>query len=297
MIMAKCNLCGTQDNHSVVWNKTDRANGGVLYSKVVLDDKAQIIHGTNVICNICGLIFVDPMMSPAELATFYDGAYREIYPSSDVQQLDSERFHANQALKLVPKGVKTHMDIGASNGLLVELLSHYNINSIGLEADPTTSANARKHGRKVFNINFDNYDTDERYDLITMLNALEHTHNPRSVLSKIKSLLTPQGYALVSVPDIFNLNIKRPLDAYLSNAHTYNFSVHTLSEMMRSVGLKPVVIRQFEEEIGNKLYILAQVDDTQVVKGIKPPNADQVRAFLNAINDAYVNAASILGGV
>jgi hypothetical protein len=130
------------------------------------------------------------------------------------------------------------------------------------------------------------------YDLITMLNTLEHMYNPIKELEKIHNLLDDNGHLLVSVPDIWNINIKKPMDAYLSNAHLFNFSHNTLGVMLFKCKYDICIPIYIEEEIGNKLYLLARKRDTSINVGFTKPNMEALKKHLNLCNEVFLNKYS-----
>ena len=76
------------------------------------------------------------------------------------------------------------------------------------------SANAINHAKNYVGIensikgNFDNLILNKKYDLITLNKVLEHLKNPNDILQKAKSMLNPNGYIYVEVPDGDNASKK-----------------------------------------------------------------------------------------
>ena len=251
-----CDLCGS-DDCVTIWDKSEREKAGVLRSVVIRDEQGNIVQGRNVMCKRCGLVYVTPRMSKDELDRFYAEDYRKIYKGG--ASLEAEKRHAKTAFELMPNGTRfpwqegTHLDIGCSTGQLVRMTAGY-----GIEPNAEYCEMAQKDGLKVTNVSIESYNPDIRFDIITMLNALEHVTSPTAVLTKIHSLLNDGEHVLISVPNLINTNINIPVDAFLSNAHLYNFTPATLSIMMRKCGFMPVKAYLIPEEMGEKVYILAQ---------------------------------------
>ena len=53
---------------------------------------------------------------------------------------------------------------------------------------------------------FEDFNIDERFDSIVMINALEHVEDPRVFLKKAKSLLNRGGEVVAFVPNALSLN-------------------------------------------------------------------------------------------
>lgn len=278
MILEYCNceICGSSE-YEIVWNKEIREQKGVLGS-VVIRNNDKIIHGQNVVCKNCGLIYVNPRMTKESLHDFYEHEYREIYHACrDI----NETIHLNGIINVLNKYMiptNTILDIGAGKGTLVNLLNNSGLNAIGIEPNKGDLNN------NILNINFDDWVTDQKFDIITILNTLEHVYSPKSTLKKIRSLLTNTGIVILSVPNVFNINIKRNVDAYLSNAHIYNFSSDTLINLLRSIGLSPSDIYYIPEIIGDKLYVVAKKSEPiEVIYSI--PDVDLIKSFFNIMSD------------
>jgi len=256
MERVNCDLCGA-DDYVVLWDKSEREKAGKLNSVVIRDEQNSIIQGRNVMCKRCGLVYVTPRMTKENLDRFYAEDYRKVYGGG--ASLEAEKRHAKMAFELMPNGIRfpwqegTHLDIGCSTGQLVKMTAGY-----GIEPNTEYCEMAQKDGLKVTNVSIESYNPDIRFDIITMLNALEHVTSPTEVLQKMHSLLSDGGHVLVSVPNLINTHINIPVDAFLSNAHLYNFTAQTLSIMMRKCGFTPVKAYLIPEEMGEKVYILAQ---------------------------------------
>jgi len=255
-----CDLCGSAEN-IVIWDKAEREKQGKLQSVIIPGH----IHSRNVMCKSCGLIYVEPKMSREELARFYAEDYRKIYGGQE--SLEAEKRHAQTAFKIIENNklldeVNRFLDIGCSTGELVKLMDDAVICcGNGIEPNRKHYEIAKSKGLQVENCGIEDYNPGFKFDIITMLNALEHVYSPTEVLTKINSLLDDGGYVLISVPDVYNKTIHLPVDAFLSNAHIYNFSVVTLSALFNKCGFEVIKIYHVVEEIGDKIYLLGQKSD------------------------------------
>lgn len=254
----KCDLCQKSD-YTIVWDKTQREQKGILRSVVIRDSEGSIVHGRNVICNHCGLVQVNPKMSREELVKFYAEDYRKTYKGGNNAQ--AEKNHAETAWKILYNniGFDYHdklLDVGCSTGELLYRVE--DIQPFGIEPNADHAEIAKSRGLNVVNCSIEVYEPDVTFDIITMLNALEHVYSPTEALTKIHSLLNDKGYILISVPNIYNRSIHIPVDAFLSNAHLYNFSIDTLTQYFLKCGFKIAGQYQVTEEMGDKIYLLGQ---------------------------------------
>ncbi|MBC8076308.1 MAG: class I SAM-dependent methyltransferase, partial [Chloroflexales bacterium] len=81
------------------------------------------------------------------------------------------------------------------------------------------------------------------YDALSLINVLEHVHQPAAMLQTAARLLRPGGVLLVHVPNFGGLPARlrgarwhqiEPL------SHLYYFTYRTLAAMLRQQGLEPI---------------------------------------------------------
>ncbi|RYZ89079.1 MAG: class I SAM-dependent methyltransferase [Proteobacteria bacterium] len=95
-----------------------------------------------------------------------------------------------------------HLDIGCGDGLFVELCRHLRESeSIGIDAY------APQHKPFIFRKSLEDYisDTsreskDQKFDVISFLDVLEHFQNPSLTLNSVKKLMTPATTLIIKVP-------------------------------------------------------------------------------------------------
>lgn len=295
-----CDLCGSEDA-VVLWDKTEREKAGVLRSVVIRDEQGNIIQGRNVICKRCGLVYVTPRLTKKELDRFYAEDYRKIYKGGN--GFGAEKRHAENAFQVL-QGIRPLkgklLDVGCSTGKLLERIG-WEINVVLYGIEPNLEyceiAKASKAASpNVENCTIEDYNPGFRFDVITMLNALEHVTSPTAVLRKIHGLLNENGHVLISVPNLLSTHINIPVDAFLSNAHLFNFTAATLGIMMRKCGLMPVKVWLIPEEMGEKVYVLAKKDVPREI--VYDDNAEQrMKMFLEYVDRVHVLRQVLNGGM
>lgn len=75
---------------------------------------------------------------------------------------------------------------------------------------------------------------EESFDLITIWHVLEHTENPCAVLTKLHTLLKPQGVLVIEVPNI-EATCQSPKSTF-HEAHIFNFNTATLQKLAEKAG-------------------------------------------------------------
>jgi ubiquinone/menaquinone biosynthesis C-methylase UbiE len=105
------------------------------------------------------------------------------------------------------KPVKTHLDIGAGSGRLIELFQE----NLGVESrccDYThTLMEIGDQEVEVVNLNHDRLPyADTSFDVVTATEVIEHLENYREILREIYRVLNPAGVCILSTPNILNIN-------------------------------------------------------------------------------------------
>jgi SAM-dependent methyltransferase len=142
------------------------------------------------------------------------GALREI---SDVSSLSVEfvpgtfvhdfgGYHQSdrsEMLRWLPPGCSTVLDVGGGEGRFLELVkAHRGCETHLAEFAEHACASARKRVDRVWQGDFLATDFDRRFDCVSFLDVLEHTPYPSLWLEKARTVLTPGGSVLLSIPNV-----------------------------------------------------------------------------------------------
>jgi len=103
---------------------------------------------------------------------------------------------------------KSLLDIGCGDGTLTAQLAKKFKRVVGIEASKKQIQKARKNCSKVelHQSLIENFRTKERFDVITMLNILEHVIDPVFTLKKAASFLNKKGILIVHIPNAMAVN-------------------------------------------------------------------------------------------
>jgi SAM-dependent methyltransferase len=77
-----------------------------------------------------------------------------------------------------------------------------------VDPDPASIEAARSRGLKGFAGTIEEFETEDRFDLVMMLNLIEHVADPVAVLGKAASLLAPGGLIWLQTPNFRALDAK-----------------------------------------------------------------------------------------
>lgn len=224
------------------------------------------------ICSNCGLVFQSPCMDEDALAAFYASGYRRFVQGTeeptekDLRIQGGRARHQLQLARRIIPAVSRHLDIGSSSGALLRVFrSYYGCESVGIEPGEAYRTQGYTDGIQVY-AQLADMDLEKQgsFDLVTMSHVLEHISDPGAYLVQIRERwMTPDGYLLVEVPNLFG-------HYSVELSHLVLFSPNTLRLLLSLSGFE--VLRLFTH--GNprspilNLYITiiarARADDQSV---------------------------------
>jgi SAM-dependent methyltransferase len=124
------------------------------------------------------------------------------------------QFTRSEILPLIP-GIPTNaLEVGAASGATLKWLKTIfpGIHTTGVELNEDMRSALSQNSDLCFIGRVeDHFDGLGQYDLILLLDVLEHLHDPLKVLGKLTGLLRPHGSVIVSLPNIAHLSVSVPL--------------------------------------------------------------------------------------
>jgi SAM-dependent methyltransferase len=156
-------------------------------------------------CRDCGLGFLNPRPSWNELQEYYDEDYAAYEPShgaaGDDDAVIAQALQTGSFRHLpIPEGKKV-LDVGTGGGFFLRICSKLGARTWGVEPSPIAAEVARSAGLTIFNGTLDEYETAERFDIITASQVLEHVSDPVATLAQMRELLAPGGLIWIAVPN------------------------------------------------------------------------------------------------
>jgi len=109
---------------------------------------------------------------------------------------------------LPPCSLDSIIEFGCADGTnLRHFMKALNIER-GVGVDISNQAQLENNGISFYHTTIENFleESKEKFDLVLLSDVLEHTYNPWKLLRKIKKLINNNGFLLISIPNIENLN-------------------------------------------------------------------------------------------
>lgn len=145
------------------------------------------------------------------------------------------------------------LDVPCGDGTITEILAPRFKTVVGVDASKKhlTAAEKRLPDVEFHHALLEEFETNERFDTITMINVLEHLVDPVFALKKAASLLSSEGILIVHVPNAFAVNRRiATIMGTLSNCeelspfdinvvgHRRSYSMTSLKEDVSNAGLE-----------------------------------------------------------
>lgn len=140
------------------------------------------------------------------------------------------------------------LDVGAADGLISRRLTHRGWRVTGIEGDPALALAGAPHCERMItaNLNRDIPEVPGPFDAILYGDVLEHLIDPLRVLVELDRALAPDGFVVISVPNIAHLYVRLLLllgrfdyidRGILDNSHLRFFTERSLRALIADAGL------------------------------------------------------------
>lgn len=240
-----CNLCGSSEVQ-VLFRKKDKFG--------IAEDEFRVVE-----CQGCGLLYISPRPSQQEIGKFYPETYswKETVENDSlfvrwVRRLEKGyRYHllkdeVSKAIKYTQINLGKVLDIGCGTGDRLDVFRRRGFETYGVE----TSASA-DYGQDHLKLNivrgdlFSAHFPDNHFDVVTLYNVLEHTHNPLEVCKEIYRILKKDGFLVIQIPNKNSIQcklFKKRWAAFDVPRDLYYFGIGTLDLLFRKSGFKTMRI-------------------------------------------------------
>lgn len=202
---------------------------------------------TLVRCERCGLIYNSPR--PPETCTledvnkFGDWSYEHKLNIPDVQAIHD--LYAKELLLQKPDAKKI-FDVAFGAGTLLHSFKKLGLEASGNEVNAFACQKLASQGFDVFNTPTRELKLDRQFDIITMLDYLEHTYTPFDDLLKVHSMLKKDGILYLKTLDMSCASHLRKGELWqlFSKRHFYYFLPEVLAGMIENAGFEILNIRR-----------------------------------------------------
>ncbi|MPM31000.1 Ubiquinone biosynthesis O-methyltransferase [bioreactor metagenome] len=258
------NCIGCESNeYEIIW----------IGNQSISEDNKELINPIRrwVQCKKCGLIYVNPQPEEDVLNKYYSIIAKEkfggIYGNID------DRFNflvdlANDRLSKIEsynKGEKTLLDIGAGVGTFVGTALDRGWDATGLELTPEDCEYAKnKYGIEHLQQNFYSFTDNQKYDVVTLFEVIEHLQNPLKDLKRINGLIKQNGLLVVATPIVNTLYGKKMKEHNIFwnvVTHLSYFSREVMIEYLNQSGFEVIETNMSKEQMGRVEFYCRKITE------------------------------------
>lgn len=210
-----------------------------------------------VACETCGLARTSPRLAEADLPNFYRDDYHGLHMGVSKPDPSMSLFRPGQGAmiyarvrNLLPMDRSQVAEIGCGTGqVLREFQREANrdgrtVEIVGCEYAPNFVQAGRSVGTDVRQGGTEELEGEGPFDLVILSHVLEHFGDVPGEMGRIARLVRPDAHIYVEVPGILSIHRKPEYEfdflRYLTLAHTYHFSLDTLTDAMDRSGFELV---------------------------------------------------------
>ena len=222
-------------------------------------------------CIECNIEYASPRLVESALLNLYEGnswrdqAYYENWTYEGwKKEKGKDYFLINQNVKLVKRFLNpgsSILDVGCDIGLTVKALEENRYFSEGVEVSSIGSKIAKeKTGINVHNLELNNYQSENRFDGVLLLDVLEHLKDPLDVLNECSKNLKKGGFIFIHTPHhkglgtqykkyLHRRGLKKDYKHFGFPAHLYSFDKKSLNKMLAKAGFKAIHFESWSKNL------------------------------------------------
>ena len=165
-------------------------------------------------CKSCEILFIHPVPID-KLGLIYPPNYYSVQESKESLAFRIKNYLDKKFFKKILEGIEgsnlSILDVGGGTGWLLNKIKEYEprakftqVVDISVEAEGT----ARKFHHEYFCGTIEQFQTARKFDLILVLNLIEHVEDPLSTLQNCRELLSERGVIILKTPNYFSFDAR-----------------------------------------------------------------------------------------
>src|SRR6267143_1034072 len=233
--------------------------GDVSARELYRFEPALWIPGRVIRCASCGTVYKRPSEAAKPVAEYYqEPRYQELeYWSREDEARAVLNKIRDSILRTLGSGAgRTLLDVGCGPGLFLGLAQQAGFEVTGVEVNPQLALRAKEctHGGQIIISEFMKVPADRRFDVISMLDLVEHLPDPLAALRHARQMLKPDGHIVLYTPNhrgilcrvadaayrVSRGRFQRPIVEIFDCLHVVFFDIPTLKLALRKTGFQVV---------------------------------------------------------
>jgi len=224
-------------------------------------------------CGNCTISFSSTRLSDEYLETeYYESDFEGEFAGYDDYENISERFFAGivEKVKRAQPGGRW-LDVGCGRGYLVQAAVRNGFSGCGIDLSTEFVDDPSVDFRRADL--FDSQFEAESFDVISVINVLDHIGDPHRFLTRIRELLKPGGLLFIHVPNerYFDRWPFRGQSTYIPSVHIVNYSQNNVADLLSRLGFSSckVVAPRFKGSSSwKRMTLLRGLEAFNAVAGI-----------------------------
>ena len=221
----------------------------------VYQERFQIKTWKIVQCKQCDFVYVNPRLHKQELFKIYTSNYFDntefgYYHYTENKDLRKKNFTKwiTDSFPFIQKDISIKaLDVGCAAGYCLEVFEQNNWTAYGIELDKKIAATLRKKGYTIFDTPLIKLTTQEKFDVISLFDVIEHLTDLNLNMSTLHSLLKDNGIIVLVTPNYNSWQRKmfskrwfqfKPIE------HINYFSKKTMIKLAEENGFEVVFIKR-----------------------------------------------------
>ena len=214
-------------------------------------NKYKIDSWNIVKCKNCDFIYVNPRLEKNELLNIYSSNYFDNDTVGYVHYRESRELRTKNFRRWVDDALPYYnvavpcnaLDIGCAAGYCLEVFKSKDWNAFGVELDREYADLLKQSGNRIYNAPLLDISFEERYDIITMFDVIEHLADLQENFAKLHSILNDNGSIVMITPDYNSLQRKllgKKWFQFKPIEHINYFSLAAIEKLAAKTGFKVV---------------------------------------------------------
>lgn len=176
--------------------------GELSSTSFAITDSDYGITGAIYKCEQCGLL---QCPETEDVLEFYKTLQDDEYEATRSERYIQAAALVKTALRSVDNTAAEEMkllDVGAGSGILVEAATHAGLRATGIEPSAWLAALGKRHNLTIIEGVLPDPSVGINYDIVTVVDVIEHVADPFGLLVSVRALLRPGGKCLVVTPNV-----------------------------------------------------------------------------------------------
>jgi SAM-dependent methyltransferase len=206
-------------------------------------------------CRSCGLVWVHPLPTPAEVETRYRTAYSAGEYSAFASDRSTRDLIAEHRLEKIRDRVKPGrwLDVGCSTGSFVAAAVAAGQVAEGLDVSREAVEIARERGVIAHHGRVEDFEPTQPYVVVTAFDVLEHAVDPRAFVKRLRDWLHPGGHLVLTLPDVRSIYprflMRRHWFYYWPDEHLFYFDRSTIKRLLTEEGFEVKLVTRAEKPL------------------------------------------------